>query len=124
MGDKHTVTVGNEADVVMMRVLVRDLARDLGMNMIEQASVSLAASSLAYALGFADKQASHVTIECLKHDGRTGLQITLTKPDCVPEDVSSAKLSDAKWMVDDLLVETPSTQDLQITLVKWMTRSV
>ncbi len=121
MDNEQGVTLlRGESDVIMMRAKVRDLAREIGMDMMQQASVSLAASSLAHALGFRGMQEGHVTIERLRRDGRDGLRVVFLKDKGVASELSSAQLSDAKWMVDELQIESLPSQQLQVTLIKWL----
>ncbi len=118
--EREVTLLRGESDVIMMRAKVRDLAREIGMDMMQQASVSLAASSLAHALGFRGMREGHVMIERLCRDGRDGLRVVFLKAKGVPSELSAAQLSDAKWMVDELQIESLPSQQLQVTLIKWL----
>jgi hypothetical protein len=121
MDNEQDVTLlRGESDVIMMRAKVRDLAREIGMDMMQQASVSLAASSLAHALGFRGMQEGQVMIEHLYREGRDGLRVIFLKPNGVPSELSSVQLSDAKWMVDELKIDALPSRQLQVTLIKWL----
>jgi len=105
----------------MMRTEVRNIARKIGMDMMDQASISLAASSLAHALGLGCTQEGLVTIEQLLDDSRVGLRV-ICMNDSQGEifEIAPKTLQDAQWMVDELTVETLPTTALRVTLVKWM----
>ncbi len=118
--EREVTLLRSESDVIMMRAKVRDLAREMGMDMMQQASISLAASSLAHVLGVRGMQGGHVTIERLCCDGRNGLRVVFLKPEGMPSELSSVQLSDAKWMVDELQIESLPPQQLRVTLIKWL----
>ncbi len=121
MDTNHIIDIRNNVDVIMMRTEVRNTARKIGMGMIDQARISLAASSLAHALGLGCTQEGNVTIAPLQTDEHTGLQvICMNQPNNEIISLTAKTLQEARWMVDELTVEILSAQVLKITLVKWL----
>ncbi|MBN2002014.1 MAG: hypothetical protein JXA21_01550 [Anaerolineae bacterium] len=121
MEGKHIINIRNNVDVILMRTEVRNSARKIGMDMMDQASISLAASSLAHALGLGGAQEGQVWIERVAREGRIGLQVICTnKANSVEIGLTARALQDAKWMVDELFVEELSPQMIRVTMVKWM----
>ena len=121
MEANHIISIRNNVDVIMMRTEVRNTARRIGMGMMDQASISLAASSLAHALGLGCTHEGQVTIALVQTADRTGLQVTcMNQSNNESISLTAKTLQDARWMVDDLTVETLPAQVLKITLVKWM----
>jgi serine/threonine-protein kinase RsbT len=116
----HTkvLTVTKETDVVLLRMQVRDLARALGLALGDQARISLAASSAAKAIGLGSAHHGQVIIDDCRRDERVGVRVI-----CVDEnsqaDLIPNALREARWMVDELTVETLPSKKVQITLVKW-----
>lgn len=121
MEERHIINIRNHVDVILMRTEVRNRARKIGMDMMDQASISLAASSLAHALGLGGAQEGQVWIERVVRERRVGLQvICINKTDNVEISLTAKALQDAKWMVDELFVEELSPQMVRVTMVKWM----
>jgi len=119
--ERHIINIRNNVDVIMMRTEVRNIARKIGMDMMDQASISLAASSLAHALGLGCTQEGQVMIEQLLDNSRIGLRVICMNDNKGETfEIAPKTLQDAQWMVDELTVETLPTTALRVTLVKWM----
>jgi len=112
------LTVTKETDIVLLRMQVRDLARALGLALGDQARISLAASSAAKAIGLGSTHHGQVTIDDCHRDERIGVRVI-----CLDENgqagLTPNALGDARWMVDELTVETLPSQKVQVTLIKW-----
>ncbi len=121
MEERHIINIRNNIDVILMRTEVRNSARQIGMDMMDQASISLAASSLAHALGLGGAQEGQVSIERVVRTGRVGLQVVcINQANRVEISLAARALQDAKWMVDELFVEEVSANTVKVTMVKWM----
>lgn len=114
MSHTKTVTVANESDIVLLRMQVRDLARAMGLNLADQARISLAASSAAKAIGLGVAHPGQAKVEDCNCEGRIGVRVI-----CTSKDGTRRALGDAKWMVDEYSFETLPTSEIQVTLVKW-----
>jgi serine/threonine-protein kinase RsbT len=74
MPDMRRVGISNELDIVAARVEGRNLAREMGFGIIDQARIATAISELArnvvlYA------QRGQITLKAVENGGKTGLQI-------------------------------------------------
>ena len=74
MTDRRVVAIANDLDIVAARVEGRNLAREMGFGMIDQARIATAISELArnvvlYAY------TGEVILSQVERDGRIGLQI-------------------------------------------------
>jgi serine/threonine-protein kinase RsbT len=118
MSRTKTITVANEFDVILLRLVVRDLACAIGMNLGDQARISLAASAAAKAIGLGYAHRGQATVGDYNRDGRTGAQVVCTVENGKTDHVPSV-LGDARWMVDELTIETLPSKGTQVTLVKW-----
>ena len=114
----RTLTIATESDIVLLRMYVRDLARATGLNLADQARISLAASSVAKAVGLGHSYQGQVTARDCFRDGRTGVQVACTARSDKMDRTSSA-LRDARWMVDELTLENVPSSMVLVTLLKW-----
>lgn len=118
MSHTKILTVTNETDVVLLRMQVRDLARAIGLALADQARISLAAWSVAKAIGLCSTHRGQVTIKDCCHNERIGVQVVCSS-ESGRTDLAPNALGDARWMVDQLTVETLPSKNVQVTLVKW-----
>ena len=120
MNEGQTIAVHSEADVILARSLVRKLARENGFNVMDQARISLATSSLAHTLGLGGTQRGQIMLECLEDGARSrGVQVVCIKTGGARDDSEPGMFSDVRLMVDQLTVKELPADDLQVTLVKW-----
>jgi hypothetical protein len=116
----QTIPVETEFDVFMARMQVRKLARAVGFDITNQARVALATSSLARALRLGEIYQGRVSIDCLGEGDRTGVRIACTAVNGADFEIGARAFTDVKWLVDELTIEELPSNDLQVTLVKWM----
>jgi hypothetical protein len=116
----QTIAVETEFDVFMARMQVRKLARAVGFDITNQARVALATSSLARALRLGEIYQGRVSIDCLGENDRAGVRIACTAVNGADFEIGSRAFTDVKWLVDELTIEELPSNDLQVTLVKWM----
>jgi hypothetical protein len=119
MNESLTISVHNKFDIVEARMQVRTLARKIGLDLFDQARISLATSTLAIMLGMEAAGKGQIALGCLEDNGRKGVQVVCTKPDTLLHDLATGVLDDAKQMVDDLLVEALPSRGIKVTLIKW-----
>jgi hypothetical protein len=120
MSHAQTLVIANEYDIILLRMQVRDLARAVGLNLGDQARISLAASSAAQVIGLGATQCDQVTIESCYRDGRAGVRVVCTTKNGKADHTPYA-FGDTRWMVDELTCETLPSKEMQVTLVKWQT---
>lgn len=119
MTGKQIVTIRNESDVVMARMQVRDLARSIGMTLKDQACISLAASSLAQALGLGTLLLGQMAFECWRHEERTGVRVVCQEKNGNKPEPAPATFDNTRWMVDEFYCETSPLNVFQVTMIKW-----
>jgi hypothetical protein len=103
---------------------VRTLAREAGLDPLDQARISLATSTMAAILGLEDATGSEITISYQQNDGRPGVRVTCIRKSALLHDLASSVLDDARRMVDDLQVEASAANGVKVTLVKWGGRRI
>lgn len=121
MNEHRTMTIRQDTDVIVARSRVRDLARRVGLRVIDQARISLATSCLARALGLGLDRQGQIAMGCLTKDGRVGVQVVCSTMDDLHGDVSRSALDDARRMVDELILVEMAASDVQVILIKWAT---
>ncbi len=117
MSHTRTVTVANESDIVLLRMLVRDLARTTGLDLADQARISLATSAAAKAIGLGVTHSGHVTLGDCSCEGRPGVRVVCTSKNGKMDD--TPVFGNTRWMVNELTFETLPSKEVQVTLVKW-----
>lgn len=119
-----SVPIQSRGDVVESRMQVRTLAREAGLDPLDQARISLATSTMAAILGLESATGSRISIEYLQNAGRPGVQVTCTRHGALLHDLASGVLDDTRRMVDDLYVENMPTNGIKVVLIKWGSRRV
>lgn len=114
------IDVTTQLHIIAARAEVRNLARDLGFNTMDQARISLATSTLANLLDLAgscsgtirygtqeDDQTPTLHVVCLAYDGGNG---SAHCPD-------RRRINQLSKMLDDISVESTPSHDVQVTMV-------
>jgi hypothetical protein len=112
-----TIDVRNSLDVISARMVVRQLARTVGLRTMDQARIALATSSLAQALGMDNGHKGQITVESCASSDCLGVKVVCTAN--VSEHENTKPFGDARWMVDDYEVTRISPFQLRATIVKW-----
>ncbi len=114
MDGVQDLIIQSEMDIITARMHVRGMAGALGMDLANQARISLAASSLAHALELGSMRQGRMTMDYVHEGERTAVRVI-----CVTTDEAPQPLSEIRWMVDEMKIETLASGELQVTLVKW-----
>lgn len=118
----QTLSITGAVDIILARMQVREFARGIGLDTKDQACISLAASSLAYALDLGSMNHGQITMDCLDDGGCLGVRVICTKKNATMDDFTPEKLGNARMMVHTLSVEEIASNGLQITAVRWNDR--
>jgi hypothetical protein len=121
VNESQTIMVRTEFDVFIARMQVRKLARTTGFDITSQARIALATSSLARALRLGETHQGQVRVDCLHEGELTGVRVVCTAVNGANSDLASRTFPDTGWLVDELTVEELPSNDLQVTVVKWVT---
>ncbi len=115
---RRVVVITRESDVVLLRMQVREVARASGLNLGDQARISLAASSAAKSIGMGAAHPGQATVEECCLGERTGVRVVCTARNGSAEHLPG-ELGQTKWMVDELTLDNLPANQVQVTLVKW-----
>jgi len=120
MDESQTIAVQTEFDVFMARMQVRKLARAIGFDITNQARIALATSSLARVLRLGEMHRGQVMIDHLDREEHSGLRVSCTAIVSSDFELGARAFTDVKWLVDELIVKELPSNDVQVTLIKWV----
>jgi hypothetical protein len=125
MGIAHAIPITNKVDIHAARMYTRQVAREVGMDLITQARVSLSTSTLAHALRMGDEKAGteKIIIEAAQNGERSGVRITfIARVLRAQEEVRFEILKDLH-PDDELEFQLLSTGQVKVTLLVWTNTS-
>lgn len=120
--NNQTLSITGAVDIILARMQVREFARGIGLDTKDQACISLAASSLAYALDLGSMNPGQITMNGLNNGDIQGVRVVCTKKNASMDDFAPEKLGNARMMVHQLTIEEVPPDDLQITAIRWNDR--
>jgi hypothetical protein len=118
VNDRQVIVIASEIDIVMARLRVRRYAQTKGLDTKDQASISLVVSSLAHALDLDGVDRGQVVIDCVRQGGRNGVRVICSKEYGAANGLTD-ELQNARWMVDELIVEAQPPAGVRVTAIKW-----
>jgi len=119
MDEPEVIKILSGNDIILARMRVREVARSKGFDSMGQACISLATSSLAYALGLDRSCQGQIAIDCFRDQGCTGIRVICTKAKAARDDFSSGTFTETRRMVDELKVEALPSDEVRVTVIKW-----
>ncbi len=114
------ILVNGDPDVINARQKVREVARTLGLNVTDQARISMATSSIAYALKMGSTHVGQIRIEWIVDTQGRGIRVTCTTTDGKSIELPPSAVKDVAWMVDQLTVDPLPSQNTQVVLIKYV----
>jgi hypothetical protein len=120
MSEIEKIEILNEFDVIAARMRVRDAARDMGFGIVDQARISIAASSLAHVLELNSRHPGILTIERVNHKGPSGIRVVCTRANASEAALSPQEIVDLEWLVDDLTIEYLLCDGIKATVIQWL----
>jgi hypothetical protein len=119
----QVLTINNSYDIINTRMRVREAARCVGMDLGDQARISLATSSLMEGLSVGkDSKSTSITIEALNGGQKNGLKIICTFPVSGERKTVEIAAGNIGWMVDDINILYLAEEQVEIILTKWVVR--
>ena len=120
MNEIFTLPIQNSSDTIIARMKVREFARVQGLNLTDQARISLATYSLVGVLGLGSGYQGQVVVSRLTEGERTGVKVLCITASTHDRDSALRSFTDVKWLVDELSVATLPPDELQVTLIQWV----
>jgi hypothetical protein len=110
-------------DIITARMQVRETARSIGMDLADQARLSLATSSLLEGLGLGiNSDSSSVSIESLSEGQNKGLRVICTFHDSIEHRPVKMATGNVDWMVDTIDIRNLTDDQVEISMTKWVMR--
>ncbi len=116
-----TLTIRNTQDAIVARMEARNLARTLGFDLKNQMNVSLATWALVCSLESETSSYGQITFDRLQKKDQLGIKVVFKITDPTKVNALPNAFGDAKWLVDELTVETLPSEGVKVTAVKWNT---
>lgn len=117
-----TITTTGVHDIMTARAKVRDLARRKGLDITDQARISLATSSIADVMGLGTHRPGQIVVDSVEETERIGIRVICTAAKEARSALDSSQVDVHRLMVDDLVVETLPSGDVEAILIQWSTR--
>lgn len=119
------IPINTDLDIIVARLRVREVARDMGFGTIDQARISLAASELARLLTQIFGHPGEILVSSVKTDGHWAIQVvsvathnlsTATAKAIEADDLFSYVMN----LVDDGHIDASNGRSTSVTLMKWV----
>lgn len=121
MSESRWISVYNEVDVINARMQTRQMAKEAGLQIMDQARISLAVSSVAHVIRLGEACPGQIVINRLVEDGRSGVQVVwmIKAGEDLEQLLRALDDSSLQLMVDKMDIQSSPTTGLCITAVKW-----
>jgi hypothetical protein len=119
MNESVTISIRNAFDTITARARVREFARQQGLDITGQARISLAAYSLANAAELGSTSRGQLVVQVLHKDKRAGIEVVCVIPGTTDNYCASETFENAKWLVDEFIVENLPSNQVQVALIQW-----
>jgi hypothetical protein len=116
--------IRSDVDIISARMAIREFARRCGFSTKDQASISIASTSLSSSMGVAQNQPSGIAIliEYFEHEQKHGIHVICTKHHVQSKDqeiIQKEMSGNSRWLVDDVRMEQSSSEGIEIIITKW-----
>lgn len=121
MNNTYVIATTSVHDIMAARARVRELARQKGLGLTDQARISLATSSLADVLGLGTQRRGQIAINSVEGENRAGIRVVCTAAKDARRALTPTQIDVHQLLVDELTIETLPSEDVQVTLIQWST---
>jgi len=128
---KQLITISNDQDILLVRTAVRQVAIELGFNLVDQTKLVTAASELTRNIVLYAVEGT-VKLEQVENQGHTGLRITFEDRGPGIADIELALkdgyttsgglglgLGGSKRLVNDFDIESKVGKGTRVTITRW-----
>jgi hypothetical protein len=98
------------------------MARKKGLDITDQARISLATSSIADVMGLGTHRRGQIVVDSVEETERIGIRVICTAAKEARRDLTPSQVDVHRLMVDDLVVETLPSGDVEAILIQWSAR--
>lgn len=114
------ILINTDLDIIVARLRVREIARDMGFGTIDQARISLAASELARVLTQTATQKGEILVSGVQTNGHLGIQVVSIAQQTMTNPADQIPITNVMALVDDGHIDTTNGQTTRVTLMKWL----
>lgn len=114
-----SITVKNLVDRILVRMEVREAARDLNFNLIEQARISMAAYGVINRLDMGETCDGEVFVYHMNDGKREGIQVICTANSNKNTNVTSTLFNSMRSLVDELNIENITPNTARVSVIMW-----
>ncbi len=119
MFEGEVFPIHNPVDIIALRMGVRQIARQAGLGLVGQSSLSIATSNLAYKMGLDTHTGGRVKVGQQRDGTRVGVRLVMSMP-VKPNEKPAPNLSDEVYLlVDKIDIHINSENIMIITMMKW-----
>lgn len=119
MFDGEVFPIHNPVDIIALRMGVRQIARQAGLGLVGQSSLSIATSNLAYKVGLDTHAGGRVKVGRQQDGSRVGVRLVMSMP-IMPDEIIAPNLSqEMHLLVDKIDIEIKQDNVMVISMMKW-----
>jgi len=119
MFEGEVFPIHNPVDIIALRMGVRQIARQAGLGLVGQSSLSIATSNLAYKVGLDRHAGGRVKVGRQRDGSRVGVRLVMSMP-MMPDEMIAPNLSqEMHLLVDKIDIEIMNDNVMVISMMKW-----
>lgn len=121
MSESRCIPINNEVDIINVRQQTRQMAKDAGLPIIDQARISLAVSSVAHLIRLGSGIRGQIVLNRIVEHNRSGVQVVwMIGPHSeIEAEVLELKNSKMTMMVDEMDIQVSAEVGTCITAMMW-----
>ena len=121
MSESRCIPINNEVDIINVRQQTRQMAKDAGLPIIDQARISLAVSSVAHLIRLGSGFRGQIVLNRIVEHNRSGVQVIwMIGPDSeIETEILELKNSKMTMMVDEMDIQVSAEVGTCITAMMW-----
>lgn len=121
MSESRSISILNETDIINARQQTRQMAKDAGLPIIDQARISLAVSSIAHLIGLGNNFSGKIVLNRILESHRSGVQVIWMMDHHTKNTVQVFELtgSHISMMVDEINIQDSEESGTNITAMIW-----
>jgi len=116
---RKTITVKKVIDRILVRMEVRETARNLKLNLQEQARISMAAYNVVSSMDMGISCEGVVLFIQVTDGKREGLQVVCSSNKINNNRITSNLFDDTSWLVDEMNVENITPDGARVSVTIW-----
>jgi hypothetical protein len=118
--NQNTIIIDKNEDTIVARMRVREFAREVNLDTISQACISIAVTTLAQKINLGGDRCGRVEMSSFSKKMREGMRVDLVITGQGCQQYESAIQSETFIsLLDEISVKSVPDQELVVTVIKW-----